>query len=479
MPAPRRAKGKFRALDLPRSAVLNVAAMKARLLFAALLTALTLPHGRAAEKDSAGAQEIARLSAEAEKENDFDKRRALYDRLIPLLREQWKTETVAKKKREYARELVQIAVQNEQPEVVFEIATEGRLEQDEIKIPEEAKRIPLRALQTLARAKSEEGEEPHWVARRITADRFEVWLPDHGWLFDGKGKLLQEAHPPRRDGTGREWYGAFLPDGNWVTTDLFAYDCVLTFFAPGDKWLKEVPSQKLVPPADSGDTERAIIGWCRADAAGKGWVVSVGANGGRGVAWIGPKGAAQVLKGEADPWQRCFARDLEPKGMYTELHIPDDRGKLVLTRTEPGHGVFVGFPVYSTPQYSIMVPEGDTFGFWPGAADIFVTIHDESLPADPDHPDADAELKGKAWFYRADGTFAGWIGAHRIADAPGGKGMIFYQGHGRVVTLGTGRKLEQVEQFMRDDQPAFPWRVFPDLRLGLFLDGKNLTLAAW
>jgi len=68
------------------------------------------------------------------------------------------------------------------------------------------------------------------VFRRVANHRLEVWIPNEGWLFGAKGELLTHVTVPRKDGAGREWYGAFLPDGTWVTTDLWEHDKELNCF---------------------------------------------------------------------------------------------------------------------------------------------------------------------------------------------------------------------------------------------------------
>lgn len=95
--------------------------------------------------------------------------------------------------------LQEAAAEKESLVRVIEVATAGQFEQKEIKISAEPKRVPLKVIQTL-----EADPNRHWVIRRATSKRIEVWLPRHGWLLDAKGKLINEARPPRRDGDGRD-----------------------------------------------------------------------------------------------------------------------------------------------------------------------------------------------------------------------------------------------------------------------------------
>ncbi|HEY5037034.1 MAG TPA: hypothetical protein VII74_07895, partial [Chthoniobacterales bacterium] len=254
---------------------------------------------------------------------------------------------------------------------MIEVATDGEYAQKEIKLPKEAETVALHELYTCIADSAD--ADFRWVIRRVTKNHVEVWLPRHGWLFNGKGKLVGEAKPPRRDGTGREWYGAFLPDGRWVTTDLFAEDKTLTFFTRAGKWLKEIASDKLVPrkPEDEFQ-EPATIGWCRCTRRGDGFVLSVGQDGGRGDAWVNWSGQHHELSEKESPWKLCYPRDLEPKGMYTDLSVPDDRGAITMTRNEPSHGSEVGFPVYEAGKVRARVPEGETFGFWPRSDNVYI-----------------------------------------------------------------------------------------------------------
>ncbi len=256
-------------------------------------------------------------------------------RRATIVHELWKRETEREKRQELAEELSDLGVRisnyetggdDDQPAaLVIEVATDGEYAQKQIQIPKKAQTLALRPLHIMAPDPAE--TEPVWVIRRMTQNRIEVWLPRHGWLFDGKGKLLSEAKPPRRDGAGRHWYGAFLPDGRWVTTDLFAEDKTLTFFTRTGKWLNEIGTDALVPPkSDESRWDLATISWCRCTRSGDGFVLRVGQNGGRGDAWVNWSGQHCELSEEKSPWKLCYPRDLEPKGSYTYLSVPDDRG---------------------------------------------------------------------------------------------------------------------------------------------------------
>jgi len=272
------------------------------------------------------------------------------------------------------------------------------------------------------------------VIRRATSKRIEVWLPRDGWLFDSDGKVINEAHPPRRDGEGRDWFGVFFPDGRWVTTDLWGQDKVLTFFSRTGKWLKEIPGAELVPLKSDDIWGLSTVGWCRCSRDGDVFVASVGQGPGRGVARVSWDGSHHVLENANDPWKLCYPRDLEPKGMYTLLSVPDDRLQITMTRQEDGHGPFVGFPVYEAGLVKARIPDGGTFGFWPSSENVYVVTTTSTWIRDSAEHSHEGAPIIHTWFYHADGNFGAWIDARRASDTPQGDGMLFVDSQQRVIT---------------------------------------------
>src|SRR5262245_58698856 len=89
--------------------------------------------------------------------------------------------------------------------------------------------------------------------------------------------------------------------------------------------------------------------------------------------------ASQSAGENSEPWQLCYPRDLESKGMYTGLWIPNDAGERMMRREEPSHGMFVGFPTYTVKDTAgdahhleVTIPEGERFGFWPGSDSTYI-----------------------------------------------------------------------------------------------------------
>ena len=397
---------------------------------------------------------------------------------------------------ETRNQLIHAARFAERLDVIEEVAAGGDVGVMEIKLPPHPDRIAAKVVMNLRKMPEVpySGGSMDCVIRRMTSTHFEAWTPARGWLFNSKGQLVNEARPPRRDGRGREWHGAFLPDGRWVTTDLWELDKTLTFFSRSGKWQKEISSAALAPPKAYEGNGRDLIGWARCDRQGKGWVVSIGADGGRAIVYVEPSGRTRRLKGNMglgtpvgelcdEAWRLCYPRDLEPKGMYVALFRPSDDRKCWLSRNEPGHGTWVGFPAYrwaESERASSVIPNGDSnFGFLPGSRDIFIgsTFRDfsEETEAWPRAPG----IHLKTWFFDSAGKCRGWVRAAYLTDSAEGKGMCFCDEDDGVVTLGTDLKLLSRTRFAIAGKTAKPVKLFTDLKMGFFLYDNELVLARW
>src|SRR5262249_50849359 len=152
----------------------------------------------------------------------------------------------------------------------------GPVAAKEIKVAGTSQQIrvkPLKVFTEIVINNKPDEAEP-WIDRRITKNAFEIWTDKEGWLFDGHGKLLNHAPVPRRDGHGLEWCGAFLPDGQWVTTDLWSYDKSLYLFSKEGKFVRDLAMKEILP-LEQGE---GIIGWARSDKEGNGWIFAVMGN---------------------------------------------------------------------------------------------------------------------------------------------------------------------------------------------------------
>lgn len=398
----------------------------------------------------------------------------------PLL-EQWRKPENAGNA-ELRRALLEAAARSQQPEIVEEIAAGGDVASLEIKIPSDEQKIEAQTI----RAFDEIPPDPYShrmdaVIRRMTTTRFELWTPKRGWLFNAKGKLLTEALPPRRDGVGREWHGAFLPDGSWITTDLWVRDDTLTFFSRIGKLLKEIKVADLAPPVPDGYGSLNIIGWARCDREGEGWVVSVGDGLGRAHVFVRPHGKPRSLGAIEGPWDKlwklCYPRDLEPKGMFTSLCRPSDDYKRWIQFSCPAHGLWCGYPSFSWSDKDgdgRRIPEGGhNFGFLPRSHDVFIGAYEY------DNGDDGSPRRLKTWFFAENGKCLAWIRANYLCNSADGASTWYCARDGSVVVLNASLQPKSHLHFLIDGQSAWPVKLFTDLRIGFFNANKRLILARW
>ena len=378
--------------------------------------------------------------------------------------------------------LIESAVRGERPEIVEEVTAGGPVATKEIKAAMPSTAILLTVVKEFGElpARPFQSEENDYVFRRMTKTRFEAWTPDHGWLFDAKGNLIHEATPPRRDGLGRQWHGAFLPDGRWVTTDLWEHDCTLTFFSRKGKWFKEMASGILAPPKKSSDgNSRDLIGWARCDRDGKGWVVSIGSEGGRARIFVTPNGKPRVLddsdtpqgdpsKPWNQPWKLCYPRDLEPKGYYIALYAPSDDFQTQISLNVPGHGMWSGYPTYMWGSGSAVIHMGSSrFGFLPQSHSVYIST------------DLYDKKTNKTWFFEENAKCLGWIGAIYLADSADSKAIWVVNEQNEITVLGLDLKERERLHFEERGAILKPLKLVPDLRLGFFAVEKGVVLARW
>jgi hypothetical protein len=399
---------------------------------------------------------------------------------VPGLHAAWLAEQDHAKRSALADQLVQAVIheyKNQQPDIIDEVARDG-LPKEELTSPAPVQAVTLHPLTTLEGGHSNPDDYPRFpVMRRITANRFEAWTPKEGWLFDGKGKMLAQVNVPRRDGTGREWFGAFLPDGRWITTDLWQNDEQLNGFSSTGKWLWELKGKTIVaglpkqkPLTDpSGEELVPAIGWARADKTGQRWLVCVGFDYTRRLALVGPGGTVHAVSEDASPWKEVYPRSMGVRGMYTSLDIDSDDGKLGLNRSEAAHGVGVGWPAYHVSgAWNTVIPGGnEQFGFWPRSHDVYIEADG-----------ADWQGPHRLWFFTTEGKYQGEMTGSELGDAANGRDLLVRNasdGVAQVQLKTTGPVFVNVRHFTwPDGTTAVPLAIYDDLQAGFFLRGAGM-----
>lgn len=407
--------------------------------------------------------------------------------------------------------LIDAAVHADRPDLVDEVLAEGDPLKHMLPVPRGGRRVPLRIVHEFKGVRAQwssetfasiawNGGPESWLARRMTKDAVEVWTPKHGWLFDGRGRLRNEAHPPRRAGWGREWYGAFLPDGRWVTTDVDEMDGTLRFFSASGKELRALKCEELAPRPHDGGVK--LLGWGRSDRDGKGWVVNVGSEEGWATVWVAPSGLARILQ-PGERWGLCYPRALGPRGIWLAMRVPDDSGRIRLWRGEASHGPGVGFPSYGieSSEKLLRIANGDeVFGFWPGRTSFFIGAerYEQSMFGvdkselheaggwrtrklfDYDTGDP-TRIVDKTWFFDSGAKLLGWVRARRIGDAADGRSMLFRNTlDSRIITMGPDLRVKATRRFVwSNGSTADAIVLWDDLRMGIFIQHHRLILARW
>ena len=382
---------------------------------------------------------------------------------------QWHTETNSEAKAKLEAAIVHQCGVADTPEIVEELVGGRPLEQTRLVFPAKEKSLPLTALKEWDFILSGFYQLPDEVIRRIGPKNFELWTPKQGWLFDEKGSTLAEAKVPRRDGTGREWHGAFLPDGQWITTDLWAQDDRIYIFSPGNKLLRAFPTKKYTGKA-AHDWDGHAVAWARADKTGKQWVAQIGLDGG----WCGllispwdwqsrlsaalakmhlPSPSSWVLARKVDdPKTFVNQRTLGSRGSSVNLTASSEEGKSSLEYCGHMHGSETELPTYSMrgggAGWPHVIPEvykgkytgRGNFGFFPNSQVAWVGGN-----KDPIRPN---QQKGgfRTWIIAPDGKALGWLPAERVGDDPDGKRMWFVDEQGRLLKVAPDGSVSEVLQ---------------------------------
>jgi len=374
-------------------------------------------------------------------------------------------------------EFLKHAILGEREDLVERILAGDRLKETELKPPADATtlEVTIQAQEPVAVKVAEIDIDHPTVWRRITRNRFEIWTPKTGKLFDDHGKLLAGVKVHRGDGHGREWYGAFLPDGRWVTTDIEELDKELTMFSAKGKRQWSLKGNTLAPAADASTAESIpLIAWARSNQSGTSWIVSVGSEWGRGWVKVTPDGHWTKV---VSPWTECLPQQLGPRGMYVEKSVQSDDGKLAITCNEAGHGMFVGMPTYVFPgDVGVVVPSGDRFGILPDAWAVFIQRCDSANVAAP----REALQKERVWFFDAKGLYQHWIAGRAVGPSAESGGLWVRLIDDDCVRIDKGFKPAVRHRFVtKAKQPLVAIELHDDIGLGLFLADGKLALGTW
>ena len=369
------------------------------------------------------------------------------------------------------------AIRGERADLIERLMTGDHLTETEIspQTPATACEVALKDFTPVESAGDDKQPACNTVWRRITNERFEIWTPTEGKLFDADGKRVATATVRRGDGWGREWYGAFLPDGRWVTTDLDERDDRLSLFSATGKRLWSIKGGTLIPEKAGSDDYPSLplIAWARAGQNGKAWVVSVGSEFGRGWLKVTPDGKWKKI---SCPWKECLPQQLGPRGMYTSKTVMSDDGSLSISRIEPAHGVRVGWPEYQFPSgTTVMIPDGGKFGILPEAWATVVDGHSNPLNAGPEE-----RQKERVWFFDAKGNFRRWSKGRSVGASQSSGGLWVRLPDDRCVRVDKGFTVGPHLRFTaKDRKPLVPVELHEDIGLGLFLLDDQLALGTW
>jgi hypothetical protein len=420
---------------------------------------------------------------------------------------QWRAETNAEAKAKIEELIVHQCGVFDSPEVVEELVGGKPLGETRIVLPVKEESLPLTALKEWDFTLNGFYQMPDEVIRRIGPKNFELWTPKRGWLFDEKGHVLGEAKVPRRDGTGREWYGAFLPSGEWITTDLWGEDGRLYIFSPENKLFRAFPTKKYTGKAEY-DWRGYTVAWARADETGRQWAAQIGLDGG----WCGllispwdwqsrlsaalekmhiPSPSSWVLARKVeDPKAFVDRRELGSRGNCILLTAQSSDGKSSVEHCGHSHGSETELPTYSMRGAGVgwnhVIPVmfhgkytgRGSFGFFPASQAVWI-----GGGKDPIRPNQ--QMGGfRTWIIEPSGKVLGWLPAERVGDDPDGKRMWFVDEQARLLKVAPDGTVSEVLQptlpgATGPDAP-FAHVLFPDLKLGFFYTKPgHLVLARW
>ena len=424
----------------------------------------------------------------------------------------WYAETAPKKKEEFRHQVLELAIKSQATDIGLELFAGRTVDQAELPVPTNSVTLPLTIIKEWDLTHNRWNSSHPSVIRRIGPKNFELWTPKSGWLFDEKGSLLAEAKVPRRDGIGHQWYGAFLPDGQWITTELWDFDGRIYIYSPSNKLLSSFPLMKYSKVHDDiGIPSHYSADWAIADRDQRHWIIHVLAAGcdrtnlkvsewgwkpriGRWLTrhhlWV-PDSSWLPVEKITNLRSNIDFRNLGSRFAFCGATTDSDNGAASISWDEPGHGPGVGWPDYSMNStghgWNACIPWKDrhNFGFFPGSLTTWVGSNKyPSRPEiDPNRPRRDFEYF-RSWIIDPDGKVLGWLPAERVGDDPDGKRMWFVNEQGHLLKVAPDGVVSEVMQPTlagpTGENAPFAHVLFPDLKLGFFYTKPgHLVLARW
>jgi len=419
----------------------------------------------------------------------------------------WHEEADPKKKGEIRQQVLELAIKAQDMDIGEELFAGKSVAQAELPVPTNAVALPLTTIKEWDLPQDRWNSRYACAIRRIGPKNFELWTSKRGWLFNEKGTSLAEAKVPRRDGTGRHWYGAFLQDGQWITTDLWDFDGRVYIYSPNNKLLSSFSLMKYSKdPDDAGIPSHYSTDWTIADCDQRHWIIHILAAGcdrtnlrvsewgwrpkiGRWLTrhhlWVPDSSWLPVEKISSLKTSVDF-RNLGSRFALCGATADSDDGLARISWDEPGHGPGVGWPDYSmnasSHRWNSCIPckDTDNLGFFPGSLTTWVGGNKYPVPPGRWY----REESFRSWIIDPDGKVLGWLPAERVGDDPDGKRMWFVDEQGRLLKVAQNGAVSEVLQptlpgATGNDAP-FAHVLFPDLKLGFFYTKPgHLVLARW
>lgn len=396
-------------------------------------------------------------------------------------RELWLHEGDPARKKVLRTELYDTArsIQDEFSAKVFHELELGRsLEEATRALPTSSTGVQLRTVCPLDGVTTEVSWQSEVIFRKVGPRHVEAWTSSTGYLFASDGKLANKARVPRRDGYGREWYGAFLSDGSWATTDLWSNDRQFHIFSSRGHFVRSLrmPCTVARARADSKGTAWVVRSWRVDDFPDCGsHLYHIRRNG--VIRDLGEHFASVVPSREVGPMMQDH---------FVIRELLSDDGSHLLRWTTQAHGYGAMWGNY----YLMTAARARARDAFTGddATTSAGYIYDRHIYQAGDYGFFPRSLQ--AWIVTSNGTWilepSGEVQAvfpgQVLGDAADGKSLLLVGEDGRVFTVSPDVNLSIARKFKHAKHgAAYPVALFDEMRLGFFTveDGGTVLLGKW